>query len=215
MELSLKKRPHDFRCYLGMISRIGEVMNVKRKPAWLGAVARMLLQPDLRRDAFHEWRRRLAGEPALPAGPIRTVLVICHGNICRSPFAEKRLAHYSPDLEVKSAGLLTKAGSPAAPGAIRTARRFGVDLGDHAARSLEPELLRWADLIVGMQGRHATQLTRSWGIARGKIRLLGDFLPTPPHAISDPWGEGDDVFAAAFDRIEDAVRRLAAALESR
>jgi protein-tyrosine phosphatase len=190
-------------------------MSLQMKASWPRTVARIVLHPDLRRDALHEWRRRLRGQPELPAGPIRTVLLICHGNICRSPFAEKRLARYSPDLEVKSAGLDTEPGSPAAPGAIRTARRFDVDLGDHAARSLEPELLRWADLIVGMQGRHSTQLSRNWGIAPGKIRLLGDFLPSPPHAISDPWGESDAVFIAAFERIEEAVRRLAAALQSR
>jgi len=192
-------------------------MNVSRKLLWPASVARTLIQSDRRRDAFYEWRRRLTGEPALPTGPIRTVLLICHGNICRSPFAERRLAQCSPDLQVKSAGLDTKAGSPAAPGAVRTARGFGVDLGDHAARSLdlEPELLRWADLIVGMQGRHTTQLSRHWGIAPGKIRLLGDFLAGPPHAIPDPWGESDAVFAAAFARIEDAVQRLAAVLQSR
>ena len=80
-------------------------MNVPRKRPWPAVVARTLLQSDLRRDAFYEWRRRLTGEPALPAGPIRTVLLICQGNICRSPFAERCLARYAPDLEVKSAGL--------------------------------------------------------------------------------------------------------------
>ncbi len=194
---------------------MGEAMSFQKKASWRGTVARIVLQPELRQDAFHEWRRRLIGEPALPAGPIRKVLVICHGNICRSPFAERQLARYAPGLEVQSAGLDTEPGSPAAPGAIRIARRFGVDLGDHAARSLKPELLRWADLIVGMQGRHSTQLSRNWGIAPGKIRLLGDFLPSPPHVISDPWGESDAVFALAFERIQDAVRRLAVALESR
>jgi len=194
---------------------MNEAMSFQKTASWARTAARIVLQPELRQDAFHEWRRRLIGEPALPAGPIRKVLVICQGNICRSPFAERRLARHSPQLEVQSAGLRTKPGSPAAPGAIRTARRFGVDLGDHAAQSLEPELLGWADLILGMQGRHSIQLRRSWGIAPDKVRLLGDFLPDPPHAIDDPWGESDDVFGAAFDRIEGAVRRLAVALESR
>jgi protein-tyrosine phosphatase len=190
-------------------------MSQQLKASWPGTVARIVLQPDLRWDALHEWRRRLRGQPELPPGPIRTVLLVCHGNICRSPFAEKCLARYSPQLEVKSAGLDTEPGSPAAPGAIRIARRFGVDLGDHSARLLEPELLRWADLIVGMQGRHSAHLIRNWETARGKVRLLGDFLPRPPYAIFDPWGEGDAVFAAAFLRIDSAVRRLAAALANR
>jgi protein-tyrosine phosphatase len=194
---------------------MGEANSFQKKGSWPGAVARIFLQPELRQDALHEWRRRLIGEPALPAGPIRRVLVVCQGNICRSPFAERRLARYAPKLDVQSAGLDTEPGSRAAPAAIRTARRFGVDLDDHAARLLAPELLGWADLIVGMQGRHRTQLSRSWGIAPGRIRLLGDYLPDPPHAIEDPWGENDAVFAAAFDRIESAVRRLAVALESR
>jgi protein-tyrosine-phosphatase len=41
-----------------------------------------------------------------------------------------------------------------------------------------------------------------------KTHLLGDFLPTPPHRIEDPWGQGDEVFALTFARIASALEQL-------
>ena len=70
----------------------------------------------------------------------------------------------------------------------------------------------WADLILGMQGHHGVQIARRWPEVRSKVRLLGDYLPGPPHAIEDPWGRDDAVFRANFERIALAVEGLGARL---
>jgi protein-tyrosine phosphatase len=173
------------------------------------SAGRLVLHPEARADALHEWRRRRRGEPRLEAGTIRRVLVLCHGNICRSPFAAQLLAARLPRLDVRSAGLAAVEGRPAEPAARQVAAVFGVDLGAHAARPLDAGQVDWADLILGMEGHHAAAVRRAWPSAGPKTHLLGDFLAAPPFRIEDPWGLDDAVFRATFERIADAVERLA------
>ncbi len=162
----------------------------------------------IRDDLRHEFRRRRRGEPSLPGGPIRSVVVICHGNICRSPFAGLDLAARNAHLEVRTAGLAAGSGSPPEPGALRVARKIGLELDGHRSKPLTDEDVEWADLILGMQGRHSVEIRRRWPQSVHKVRLLGDFLPRRPYAIEDPWGEEDAVFYTVFTRIIQANGRI-------
>ncbi len=172
----------------------------------------ILRSSDARRDLRWELGRRSRGEPSLPEGPIRNVLVICLGNICRSPFAEHLLAAACPDVQVRSAGFEARDGDPAEPDAIRVASEFGVDLSDHAAHRITLADLAWADLIVGMTGRHSGMLQDRWPEHAPKLRLLGDFLAAPPHAIADPWGCPAAEFRLVYRQIRLATTRLSACL---
>ena len=49
------------------------------------------------------------------------ILVVCVGNICRSPTAERLLQRYHPELKVESAGLGALVGKGADPTAISIA----------------------------------------------------------------------------------------------
>jgi protein-tyrosine phosphatase len=178
-------------------------------------LARLLVHADARDDARHEWRRRLRGEPDLPSGPAHRVLVCCVGNICRSPFAGALLADLRPDLAVRSAGFAAGEEAAADPVAIRMAARFSVDLTGHSARRLTDDDVAWADLILAMEGNHVSRLMRRWPQARASTRLLGDFLAEPPHSIEDPWGRSDEFFAFTFERIAEAVGRLALRIDAR
>jgi protein-tyrosine phosphatase len=180
----------------------------QRKPSWARRLARAARYPSVRQYLWHEWRRRRGGPVDLPPGEVRRILVICHGNICRSPFAERWLARARPDLEVRSAGLAAREGKPAEPGARRIATRFGLDLATHAAHRMEAADVDWADLILGMQGHHKTAVARRWPDSGARNQLLGDFLAAPPHAIEDPWGLPDDVFQQTFEKIVAALVEL-------
>jgi protein-tyrosine phosphatase len=142
------------------------------------------------------------------------VIVICQGNICRSPFGERHLAAQCPHLDVRSAGLKARDGDPVQPAALRIGSEFGVDLEDHAAHLLRDVDVEWADLILGMQGWHQASVHRQWPNASAKVRLLGDFLTNAPHTVEDPWGAPDDFFRAVFEQISLANARLSRLLAS-
>ncbi len=183
-------------------------------PHKIRSVGRFVRSKAARRNAFHEWQRQLGGEPALPAAPIRSVLILCHGNICRSPFAEACMERRLPALEVSSGGLAAGEGAAADATAMAVAKQFGVDLARHRSHLLVASDLATADLVLVMEAHHAAEVAaRTPDVAR-RTYVLGDFLASRPFGIPDPWGEPEAVSAAAFARIEGAVDRLAARIEA-
>jgi protein-tyrosine phosphatase len=88
------------------------------------------------------------------------ILVVCTGNICRSPMAEgflraaliERLGEAAP--LVSSAGTAGWDGSGAMDESIRSAQELGVDIRGHIARKLHGAMLEDADLIVCMAAEH-------------------------------------------------------------
>ena len=180
-----------------------------RRSLWRRA-AGTVLRAEARHALAHEWRRTLAGEPALPRRPVRNVAVVCWGNLCRSPFAAALLAKRAPHLTVASFGLAAEEGDGADPRAIALAPRWGVELDAHRARRLGTQHVHEADLVLVMEAQHAAAIARRWSIARTQVRLLGDFLPTRPFAIRDPWDQEEAVWLDVYTRIDAATARLAA-----
>ena len=142
----------------------------------------------------------------------RRALVVCHGNICRSPFAEQVLSLELKPLgvEVGSAGFLA-AGRPCPPEAVQAARQFGIDLSEHRSRPLTVPGVRAADLIVVMDTRQAAAMPAMFG-TRSPVVILGDCDPQSPdtRTITDPVGQSFQVFVEVYARIERCVNQLAA-----
>lgn len=168
----------------------------------------LLLRRRVRQDLWWEWRRRWRGPPRLPGGPIRSILVVCQGNICRSPFVEALLRRRLPETAVRSAGLGAAEDEGADPTAARIAREFGVSLQEHRTHRVARTELEGADLILVMQGHHASEILRLEPSARERLRLVGDFLDAPPYGVEDPWGRDEETFRRIFRRLERATSRI-------
>jgi protein-tyrosine phosphatase len=166
-------------------------------------------------ELAHEWRRRLSGEPALPPRPIGRVLVLCRGNICRSPFAAAYLAKRVPALEVSSSGLAAGVAAPVDPTAVRAAARLGLDISRHRSRPLAPADLADPDLVLVMEAEQAAAFRDRAPALAPSTFVLGDFLAAPPFGIADPWGCSEADFDAIFAQIVAALDRLTQRLQER
>lgn len=175
---------------------------------WLG------LRDRFRRrvDRFATGRQRRAARERLKARP-KGILVICTGNICRSPYAEALLRQSLGTkglvgTRVESAGFIGP-GRPAEPRGFALAEARGVDLSAHRSRLVQPDDAGNFDLVVAMTYRHRDDVMRKLGIGSDRVVLLGDFDPEgDAREIPDPFGQSDAVFQRVFARIERAIRGL-------
>ncbi len=155
-------------------------------------------------------------------GPIRRILFVCTGNICRSPLAEAvlrtKLAERGADgrYEIDSAGTVTDhLGERSDPRMRRTAARRGVRI-DHRARRVTSADMERFDLVVGMDDQHLNALRSLADGASVQVRKLGEFgdgdrAPDVP----DPWYGGMAGFERVYEMVDRSCEALAQWLEGR
>ncbi|MBD7851404.1 protein tyrosine phosphatase [Klebsiella pneumoniae] len=102
-----------------------------------------------------------------------SILVLCTGNICRSPIAERILRDFFPEKEIDSAGLGALVGKPADASAINVAEKNGISLQGHKGRQFTAEMGRRYQLILVMERMHLEQVSNIAPELRGKTMLLG------------------------------------------
>jgi len=158
--------------------------------------------------------------PQLMASP-KSILYICKGNICRSPFAEKITKKYlekdsNDTLKVLSAGINATASKPPPKEAVVAARAFGISMDDHRAQCLTHELIRGTDMIVVMEFEHLHELGEKYPDSKGRCFLLSMFSGDQPgwgnyysqYNIADPYGKDTEQFVRCFERINVCVNNL-------
>lgn len=186
-----------------------------RSPVIRGVLRRLRHLPDRWLHALR--RRRALREVRIPS-PGGRVVVLCHGNICRSPYAaavlRRRLRSQGLGrVEVTSAGFVGP-GRTSPPTAIRAAAQRGVDLSDHRSRLATIESVGAADLVLVMESRQRRLVRRTLGRrgATTTVLHLGDFDPGSIRRrdIRDPVESDLSVFQAVYRRIDRCVEPLVA-----
>jgi protein-tyrosine phosphatase len=153
------------------------------------------------------------------------VLMVCTGNICRSPTAEGVLrrkvadAGLSGQIEVESAGTVDyHAGSPPDHRAQQSAQRRGYDLSRQRARQLRATDFERFDLLLGMEAEHVDRLFALCPAPlQDRIRLLMDCAPSRPRGfgVPDPYYGAPAGFERVLDLVEEACDGLVRELQAR
>jgi protein-tyrosine phosphatase len=133
----------------------------------------------------------------------KRILVVCDGNICRSPTAAAMFMRHCPDRDISSAGLIGLAGHEMDETARQVAAEHGLYCPPHQGRRLNTDLCRQADLILVMQRRQRDELMSQFPIGSGKVMLLGHWCGGED--IPDPYRHDLDTFEHVYQLIDQAV----------
>lgn len=141
---------------------------------------------------------------------VSRVLVVCLGNICRSPVGERLLAQRLPGLEVTSVGIAAVIGASVDATAAAVAQQHGLSTDGHIARQFTPELGAAVDLILAMEPGHRREIARLAPHLSGRTLLFDQW--TGGQGIPDPYRRPQVVHEATFALIAAAAAAWAARL---
>ncbi len=133
------------------------------------------------------------------------ILVVCTGNICRSPMAQALLEHHLRErglgISVSSAGILGWNEGPAVDEAVAALADRGIQLDGHVSRRIDAEQIRAADLVLTMTSDHAEAVRLRAPDVPERVFVLGEFL-----RLAERVGPRDDAPLPEWVRRVDAER---------
>ena len=151
-------------------------------------------------------RRQNRGALAQPP-PLR-VLVVCYGNIYRSPYAAALLSkQLSPVMKIRSTGFHPAIGRSSPPPHVEASLLDGVDLRSHRSASTTADDIAWAERIVLMDRQNWLALRRLGADPR-KLIWLGALDGEPE--LADPYGRPPAEARRLMRRLHRCTEALAA-----
>lgn len=144
------------------------------------------------------------------------ILILCTGNICRSPMAEGLLKHAlagQPEplksISVISAGVAARDGTPVSENSVIALKKAGIDISQHRSQPVTQELLDHALLVLGMTESHRASIQLRADPVPKHLYLFREFLPkSVGHEIGDPYGGPLKLYEACRDELVEAVPSL-------
>ncbi|HEY2115642.1 MAG TPA: ATP-grasp domain-containing protein [Candidatus Angelobacter sp.] len=152
--------------------------------------------------------RALLQRLAATGGPHKIVF-LCYGNICRSPLAAALAEQRLSGVNIESAGFHQQEGRSSPEKIQRIGSSFGVDLSGHRSKSVTPELLANADLVIAMDKENLNCLRREFPEVQERTTLLGLFGNPPALAIADPYLADEAITHRICEQVNSSVEGLA------
>lgn len=162
---------------------------------------------------LHPLRRRRTERRLREGRRPASVLFLCLGNVCRSPYAARafrREMEAGPAVRAASAGFGAWDRRPPSEAVAEAASR-GIDLAGHRSRPVAYDLVDSTELFVVTAARQGRRLRHRFGVPPDAIVHLGDLDPARlgGRTIEDPWGGTREAYRRSYDRIDRCVARLA------
>ncbi len=143
------------------------------------------------------------------------LLMICTGNICRSPIAEGLAPvigrSMNVDIQAKSAGTLGLVNRAADVKSVQVCQDINLDISQHRSQPITQELIEWATYILVMERKHARHVRHHYDNADDKILELGMFCGRP--SIPDPIGKKLRDFKICRDQIDRGLKSFVSQLK--
>ncbi|MCQ4252315.1 low molecular weight protein-tyrosine-phosphatase [Stutzerimonas stutzeri] len=135
----------------------------------------------------------------------KNILIVCVGNICRSPAAEAMLTHRlrGQDLTISSAGIGALVGNPMDKTAHEVLQDNGLELPTHCARQVDSHMLHQADLILAMEHSHIQHIRQTAPEVHGKTFLIGKWQDELE--IPDPYRQSKPAFEHVHNLLTKSV----------
>ena len=134
------------------------------------------------------------------------ILVVCVGNICRSPMAEALLRQRFPSKIIDSAGVGALVGHSADPAALEIMTNQQIDITNHVAKQIDEQLAKKVDLIFTMSDGQTKWIEERWPFCRGKTFKLGHWMDKD---IADPYKHEMSAFKTAYQDIINGIDQWA------
>jgi protein-tyrosine-phosphatase len=138
------------------------------------------------------------------------ILIVCTGNLCRSPMAMALLQdklsqdEARQDWQVESAGTWGAEGRPASDHAVAEMAERGIDLSSHQARPVTGDMVSEADLVLVMTQNHAEAVKTAFPDQAHKIHLFSQMVGKA-YDIYDPYGGTRMEYASTAKELEELV----------
>lgn len=155
---------------------------------------------------------------ARPASTEPSILVVCMGNICRSPIAEGLLRYHAQrmrmNLHVDSAGTHAyHVGEPPDLRARQVCRDRGLPIDDLRARQVQASDIQRFDLILAADNVNLRMLRALFG-SDHRVQLLLEYAGSAgPTEVPDPYYDDIDAFERVFELLDvacvEVLRRVA------
>ncbi|WP_115631508.1 arsenate reductase/protein-tyrosine-phosphatase family protein [Buttiauxella agrestis] len=142
---------------------------------------------------------------------ITSILVICMGNLCRSPVAERLLCSFLPHITVHSVGLIASPGMPADSTMAELARENGIALADHCSQKFTLEQGLEHDLILVMEKKQARIISQQYPQLSGKCHLFTYW--NGREDIPDPYKKSQEYYRFVYQRLVAAANTWTQALQ--